>query len=137
MSELKKIFEDRRLENAFEEVLKIRGAVADLSPDDKRTLGDVRRMPVVESCCYAWLEAGQKIGVSTGTVGPDTGKRTGRLIDFIQDVRLMIGNPEKRLSGETLKEDIARFEELHAIRTENDQALGEPTFGTGPVEDVD
>lgn len=137
MSELKKIFEDRRLEDAFEEVLRTRGAVADLSPDDKRRQGDVRRMLVVESCCYAWLEAGEKIGVSTGTVGPDTGKRTGRLIELIQDVGLMIGNPKKRLSGETLKADIERFEKLHAIRTENDQGLGEPTFGTGPVEEVD
>jgi hypothetical protein len=136
ISDYNRAWEEQRFEDACLEILNTPGAVADLSPDDKRKLGDSRRMLVVETCCYAWLEAGKKISVSTGTVGPDTGKRTGRLIDFIQDVGLMIGDPKTRLSGETLKEDIERFEELHAIRTENDKGLGEPTFGPGPVEDV-
>ncbi|EAU48053.1 hypothetical protein [Salipiger bermudensis] len=133
---LKKTWEEQQFDDAFNEILNTRGAVAELSPDNKRKLVDTRRMLVVESCCYAWLEAGKKVGVTTITVGPDSGKRTGPLIELIQDVARMTGDPEKPLSAETLKEDIDCFKALYAKRTENDQGLGEPTFGTGPVEDV-
>lgn len=118
---------------ACEEILSAEGAVAAPRPDDKRTLTDGRRILVVESCCYAWQEAGREIGRPAGASESKGDKRRGRLIDLIQAVAKMVSEKGITLSAETIREDIKRFRKTSAFREENDKGLGEPTFGSGPV----
>ncbi|MCA0930462.1 hypothetical protein [Ruegeria profundi] len=85
------------------------GAVADISPRDKRFSRDKRRQYIVESCCYIWKDAGRPLTYSTYSDGRPGGQRQGPLVNFIQAVVKMITEPGQNLSGETIRVDIDDF----------------------------
>lgn len=85
------------------------GAVAEMSPRDKRFLRDKRRQYIVESCCYIWKDAGRPLTYTTYSDGRPGGQRQGPLVNFIQAVVKMITEPGQILSGETIRVDIDDF----------------------------
>ncbi|WP_026758873.1 hypothetical protein [Sediminimonas qiaohouensis] len=76
-------------------------------PLDKRKVADDRRLSVVESCCYIWLDAGRKLTFTTRAdkLKPEQ-QREGELIRFIQTAVSMVTTPTCEVSGETLRRDI-------------------------------
>ncbi|WP_170407737.1 hypothetical protein [Ruegeria arenilitoris] len=85
------------------------GAVAEMSPRDKRFSRDKRRQYIVESCCYIWKDAGRPLTYTTYSDGRPGGQRQGPLVNFIQAVVKMITEPGQILSGETIRVDIDDF----------------------------
>lgn len=85
------------------------GAAADISPLNVNHVSDKRRRYVIETCCYAWLDAGRKLTVSTVADGSKADRHAGPLIDFIQDVTRRVTDPSEELSTNTIKKDIDRF----------------------------
>ncbi len=85
------------------------GAVAEMSPRDKRFSRDKRRQYIVESCCYIWKDARRPLTYTTYSDGRPGGQRQGPLVDFIQSVVRFITEPEQILSGETIRVDIDNF----------------------------
>jgi hypothetical protein len=79
-------------------------------PLDKRQVADDRRLSVVESCCYIWLDAGRKLTFTTRAdkLKPEQ-QREGELIRFIQTAVSMVTTPTCNVSGETLRRDIERI----------------------------
>lgn len=97
------------LYDAIDRVIRLPGSAADMSPTDKRSISDGRRRVIVETCCYAWHDAGRPVTYTTNSVSAhDT--RGGRLIKFIQAVVKMVTDPPGKLSGETIRKDIDRWE---------------------------
>ena len=85
------------------------GAAADISPLNVNHVSDKRRQYVIETCCYAWLDAGRKLTVSTVADGSKADRHAGPLIDFLQDVTRRVTDPSEELSTNTIKKDIDRF----------------------------
>jgi hypothetical protein len=96
------------LHDAIDRVIRLPGSAADLSLQHKRKVSDGRRRFVVETCCYAWRDAGREV---TYTTRPErvTERRGGPLIEFIQAVVTMVTDPPGKLSGETIRKDIDRW----------------------------
>ncbi len=111
---------------AVQRVLHTPGCAADMSPCDKRRVWDKRREYVVQSCCYAWQDAGHPITYTTVSDGSKRDQRHGPLIDLIQMVVGMVTNPSSHLSGETIRKDIDRFK---AHLKDPDGIRGEPDSG--------
>ncbi len=97
------------LHDAIDLVIKTPGAAADMSPLDKRHVWDKRRQAVVETCCYAWLDAGRQLTFTTISDGSQPEKRQGHLIDFIQAIVAKVTDPTAYLPPETLRKDIDRL----------------------------
>ena len=97
------------LHDAIDRVIRLPGSAADISPTDKRRISDGRRRVVVENCCYAWHDAGRPVTYSTR---PEriADRRGGPLIEFIQAVVMMVTDPPSKLSVETIRKDIDRWE---------------------------
>ena len=111
---------------AGKRVLETPGCAADMSPRDHRRVWDKRREYVVQSCCYAWRDAGRSLTYTTVSDKSKIGQRHGPLIEFIQAVVGMVTQSPSELSGETIRKDIDRFREL---LKDPDGTLGEPEFG--------
>lgn len=82
------------------------GTSVPVQPLDKRQVQDERRLKVIESCCYIWLDAERPLTITTRPDNPTNEQREGELIRFIQTVVSMITNPKRKMSGETLRRDI-------------------------------
>lgn len=100
------------------------GAAARMDPKDKRKASDGRRQVVVETCCYAWADAGRTVSYTSATWKED--QRSGPLVDFIQSVVEKVTEPSSRLSVETLRKDIDRFKRM---LEQPDPLSMPPTFG--------
>lgn len=85
------------------------GAAADISPLNVNHVSDSRRQHVIETCCFAWLEAGRKLTYTTVADGSKPDRHAGPLIDFIQDVTRRVTDPSQELSTNTIKKDIDRL----------------------------
>ncbi len=103
------------------------GAVAEMSPRDKRFSRDKRRQYIVESCCYIWKDAGRSLTYTTYSDGRPGGQRQGPLVNFIQSVVKMITEPGQILSGETIRVDIDDFRVK--LEREQEERCAEPIFG--------
>ncbi len=90
-------------------IIETPGAVAEMSPRDKRFSRDKRRQYIVESCCYTWKDAGRPLTYTTYSDGRPGGQRQGPLVNFIQAAVRIITEPEQILSGETIRVDIDNF----------------------------
>lgn len=112
---------------ALERLRRTPGAAADMSPRDKRRAHDKRRQYIVETCCYAWKDAGHPLTYTTFSDGRRGGQRQGILIEFIQTVVGMITVPSHGLSGETIRKDIDRFRD--ALAREEEEFWAPPEFG--------
>ncbi|UWQ78696.1 hypothetical protein K3725_15485 [Leisingera sp. S132] len=112
---------------ALEHLRSTPGAAADLSPRDKRRAHDKRRQYIVETCCYAWKDAGYSLTYTTAFLFRKSHQRQGRLIEFIQTVVGMITEPSQGLSGETIRKDIDRLRD--AIAREEEDFWAPPEFG--------
>lgn len=112
---------------ALKSMIQRPGSAADMSPSDKRKSQDKRRQYVVETCCYAWAEAGSEVTYTTYSDGRPDGQRHGPLIEFIQTVVEMITDPSQKLSGETIRKDIDGFRE--ALAREEEEFWAPPIFG--------
>jgi len=77
-----------------------------VQPRDKRSVSDDRRISLIESCCYIWLDAGRKLTFTTRPDKPSSEQREGELIRFIQTVVGMVTKPMSQIPGETLRSDI-------------------------------
>lgn len=84
------------------------GAEVLVEPRDKRQVHDGRRLTVIESCCYIWLDAGRRLTFTTRADKLTREQRDGPLVNFIQTVIGMVTTPSRRMSGETLRRDIER-----------------------------
>jgi len=84
------------------------GAEVLVEPQDKRRVLDARRLTVIESCCYIWLDAGRRLTFTTRGDKPSRDQRDGPLVNLIQTVIEMVTTPPCRMSGETLRRDIER-----------------------------
>ena len=82
------------------------GTSVPVQPLDKRQVQDERRLKVIESCCYIWLDAERPLTITTRPDNPTNEQREGELIRFIQTVVSMITKPKRKMSGETLRRDI-------------------------------
>jgi hypothetical protein len=85
------------------------GAAVDISPLNANHVSDKRRQHVIETCCYAWRDAGRKLTYTTVSDGSKADRHAGPLIDFIQDVTRRVTDPSKELSTNTIKKDIDRL----------------------------
>ena len=103
------------LYDAIDIVIGRPGSAAVMSPTDKRCIGDGRRKNVVHSCCYAWHDAGRRVSYTTRPERT-ADQRGGPLIEFIQAVVMMVTDPPARLSGETIRKDIERWESEEAAK---------------------
>lgn len=103
------------------------GAVAEMSPRDKRFSRDKRRQYIVESCCYIWKDAGRPLTYTTYSDGRPGGQRQGPLINFIQAVVKMITEPGQILSGETIRVDIDGFRDK--LEREEQERWAPPELG--------
>ncbi|MBY6117437.1 hypothetical protein KUW09_24800 [Mameliella alba] len=92
------------------------GNEVQVKPLDKRKVQDARRLTVVESCCYIWLDAGQRLTFTTRSDKPSSEQRAGPLVDFIQTVIGMITSPSCKISGETLRRDIEQVKYRFRMR---------------------
>ena len=75
-------------------------------PRDKRETRDERRLKVVESCCYIWLDAGRKLTFTSYFYKTRDQKRTGPLLELIKAVVKLVTVNATTISGETLRRDI-------------------------------
>lgn len=75
-------------------------------PRDKRETRDERRLKVVESCCYIWLDAGRKLTFTSYFAETRNQKRTGPLLELIKAVVKLVTVNATTISGETLRRDI-------------------------------
>ncbi len=103
------------------------GAVAEMSPRDKRFSRDKRRQYIVESCCHIWKDAGRPLTYTTYSDGRPGGQRQGPLINFIQAVVKMITEPGQILSGETIRVDIDGFRDK--LEREEQERWAPPELG--------
>jgi len=97
------------LENMIDLVIKTPGAAADMSPLNKNHIWDKRRQYVIETCCYAWQDSGHKLSYTTVSDRSKPERHAGPLIDFIQEIVLLVTDPAQKLSTNTIKKDIDRF----------------------------
>lgn len=95
-------------------IFKTPGAVAILSPRDKRHSRDKRRQYVIETCCFAWRDADRALTYTTYSDARADRQRAGPLIEFIQSVVAMITHPNQKLRGEAIRADIDRFRDALA-----------------------
>lgn len=77
-----------------------------VQPRDKRKARDERRIKVVESCCYIWLDANRPLTITTRDVKSNKDKRSGPLVELIKSVIEMVTINSTEISGETLRRDI-------------------------------
>ncbi|WP_170756102.1 hypothetical protein [Ruegeria lacuscaerulensis] len=103
------------------------GAVAEMSPRDKRFSRDKRRQYIVESCCHIWKDSGRPLTYTTYSDGRPGGQRQGPLINFIQAVVKMITEPGQILSGETIRVDIDGFRDK--LEREEQERWAPPELG--------
>ncbi|NOC85914.1 hypothetical protein [Ruegeria sp. HKCCD6428] len=103
------------------------GAIAEMSPRDKRFSRDKRRQYIVESCCYIWKDAGRPLTYTTYSDGRPGGQRQGPLVNFIQAVVKMITEPGQILSGETIRVDIDGFRDK--LEREEQERWAPPELG--------
>lgn len=75
-------------------------------PRDKRETRDERRLKLVESCCYIWLDAGRRLTFTSYFYKAPDQKRTGPLLELIKAVVKLVTLNETTISGETLRRDI-------------------------------
>ncbi|MGQ3488085.1 hypothetical protein [Roseovarius pacificus] len=92
------------------------GESVPVQPRDKRQVQDERRLKVIESCCYIWLDAGRKLTITTRPDKPSSEQREGELIRFIQTVVTMVTKPMRQIPGETLRRDIERVRRRFQMR---------------------
>lgn len=92
------------------------GASVPVLPLDKRQVQDERRLKVIESCCYIWLDTDRPLTITTRPDNPSSEQRDGKLIRFIQTVISMVTEPTCRMSGETLRRDIERVRRRFQMR---------------------
>lgn len=85
------------------------GAAAVMSPFSKVYVWDKRRQYVVETCCYAWLEAGRPVTYSSKERTEKGTDRGGPLMDFLQAVVIRLTDPPRELSQETIRKDLDRL----------------------------
>ncbi|MFD2857600.1 hypothetical protein [Seohaeicola zhoushanensis] len=111
---------------AIDLILETPGSAADMSPLDKRATRDKRRQYIVETCCYAWQDAGRRVTYTTVSDGSKVGQRHGKLLEFIQAVAMMVTAPSTELNGETVRKDIDRFTN---DPKDNVEDWGPPEFG--------
>ena len=102
------------------------GSAADMSPRDKRRIHDKRRQFVVETCCYAWQDAGWKVSYTTRADLLSRDELQGALVEFIDHVVPMLTDPPKQIARGTLKKDIDSF---RGGQSEPDELLTPPEFG--------
>lgn len=76
-----------------------------LEPSDKRQLYDQRRNEVLGSVFQTWVDAGRKLSFTTD---PVTSKRSGALVEFSQEVCLLLTDPPTLISGETIAKLISK-----------------------------
>ncbi len=100
------------LERKLEQLIGAPGGAAELVPDDKRKSVDMRRQHVVRSCCYIWVDAGNKVSYTTKSHDPDEPQRSGPLVAFIQTVIGFVTSPTTEVSVETIRRDIDTFKKL-------------------------
>jgi len=97
------------LENAIDLLIKTPGSAADMSPLNKNHIWDKRRQYVIETCCYTWQDSGHRLTYTNVSDGSKPDRHAGPLIDFIQEIVLLVTEPAKKLSTNTIKKDIDRF----------------------------
>lgn len=95
-------------------IMETPGAAAVMSPRNKVRVWDKRRQHVVETCCYAWQDAGRPVTLTTKPDEAGGKKRGGVLYDFIQAVVVKLTDPVKELPGETIRKDLDRFKDNQA-----------------------
>lgn len=97
------------LEIAIDGVIKTPGSAAVMTPFNKTHVADGRRRHVIETCCYAWMEAGRSLTFTSQERTYGGTDRGGPLIDFLQAVVVKLTDPPTMLSGETIRKDIERL----------------------------
>jgi hypothetical protein len=73
---------------------------------DARKVSDVRRNFLCIDLFNLWLEHGRSL---TFTTDPLTSERTGKLIDFVNDVVMRLTDPPQKLSGEAIRRELQDF----------------------------
>lgn len=112
--------------DAVRQTLATPGAAAIISPRDRRKVMDQHRRFVVETCCYAWIDAGRPVTYTTASDGSGSGQRRGPLLSFLDAVIAMVSDPPAKISGETLRKDIDQFK---ADRAQPDMMTVPPKYG--------
>lgn len=95
-------------------IMETPGAAAVMSPRNKVRVWDKRRQHVVETCCYAWQDAGRPVTLTTKSDEVGGKKRGGVLYDFIQAIVVKLTDPVRDLPGETIRKDLDRFKDNQA-----------------------
>lgn len=95
-------------------IMETPGAAAVMSPRNKVRVWDKRRQHVVETCCYAWQDAGRPVTLTTKSDEVGGKKRGGVLYDFIQAIVVRLTDPVRDLPGETIRKDLDRFKDNQA-----------------------
>ncbi|SLN75003.1 hypothetical protein ROJ8625_04134 [Roseivivax jejudonensis] len=99
----------------------------DMSPLDKRTVVDRRRLDVVMQCCEIWEAAGRPLSFNTAPIG-EHAQLVGSLPEFVHAVVVRVTDPPTKIAGGTLRKDLAHY------RTARDRAAVEDD--TPPVSDM-
>lgn len=87
------------------EFLQQRERFIKLEPSDRRDLYDQRRNEVLGSVFQTWVDAGRKLSFTTD---PLTSKRSGALVEFSQELCLLLTDPPTLISGETIAKLISK-----------------------------
>lgn len=95
-------------------IMETPGAAAVMNPRNKVRVWDKRRQHVVETCCYAWQDAGRPVTLTTKSDEVGGKKRGGVLYDFIQAIVVRLTDPVRDLPGETIRKDLDRFKDNQA-----------------------
>ncbi|OWY07860.1 hypothetical protein B6V72_18730 [Thioclava sp. F34-6] len=106
------------------------GAAAVMVPFNKIYVWDKRRQYVIETCCYAWTEAGRTVTYSSQERTKKGTNRGGPFIDFLQSVAIKLTDPPRELSPETIRKDIDRFKKRSA---EPDELTTPPDRGIDAI----
>ena len=97
-----------RIHQIFRKNALTRTVVFDGTPD-RRKVRDERR----SSVCYAvfdfWRTTGRKLTFSTD---PVTGKRQGRLFDFVNAITVCVTDPAAKLSGHTIYDEFNAYKRI-------------------------
>lgn len=113
--------------DAINRVVTTPGAAAVMDPFNKVHVWDKRRQYVVETCCYAWKDAGRPLTFTTNDSAAKGKKREGPLVHLIQAVVARVTDPSRDLSPETIRKDIDRLKKKLAapdpLRTPPDRGI--------------
>ena len=121
------------LRSTLEKLMRIPDMIASKEPDDKRGIRDLRRISLVEHCCYIWEDAGRKITYSTVPSNRPGNQRVGKLFELITEVIGMTTKPSNIIPEETLRKDLDFLIKKHGWNLPEEERPDfmkeEPEFG--------